>query len=203
MRPYSVTYTPADDSTNGIATSTNSAAGVAFTQVATNAADNLAHLIIITPSKSVTGNYTITGTDADGKAQTETLATNTTSAVTSVKYYLTVTSVLAPAGITDATVQIGWTDDIVSPTYPLDWASTAAADIQVDVTGTINYTVQETFANVLAGTAAAWSSISALASKTALTASVASVGATAFRVLINSLTTGATFTIYTSQPVRR
>lgn len=203
MRPYSVTYTPADDDDNGLATTTTAAAGVAFTQIATSAADDLAHLILITPTGSVTGNFTITGTDANGDAQSEVLATNTTNPVTSAKYYLTVTSVLSPAGIGGESVIIGWTDDVVSPTYPLDWASTAQAAITIDVTGTINFTVQETLANVLGGVAASWTSITALASKTAITSSVAVAGATAFRVLINSLTSGATFTIYTSQPVRR
>lgn len=204
MRPYSITYTPADDSATGFR---SNATGTDFALTATSAADNLAHLVIFDPD-GTPDLHTITvdlvGTDADGKAQTETITLSADgSATTSTKYYLTFTSATPSATIGAETVDIGWTDDIVSPTYPLDYASTAQADIAVAVTGTINYTVQETFANVLAGVAAAWSSISALTSKTALTASQADAGATAFRVLVNSLTSGATFTIYTVQPVRR
>lgn len=200
MRPYTITYTPADDSINGLATATNSASGVAFTQVATSAADNLAHLIIITPSGSVSGNFTISGTDANGKIQTEVLATNTTSAVTSVKYYLTVTSVLAPSGIGAATVQIGWTDDIISLTYPISWCSAYAANIYVDISGTISFDIQQTFDNVLAGVTPSWVSIAALAAKTADTYGNAAIGATAIRILFNSLTAGATLKLTTDQP---
>ena len=204
MRPYSKTYTPTPADDNGLATTVGGTSGVAFVQIATTVGtDGLAHLILITPDGSITGNFTITGTDADGDAQTEVLTTNTTNAVTSAKYYATVTSVLAPAGIGSANVIIGWTDVNVSPIYPLDWASTAQAAITISVTGTINFTVQETLANVLSGVAAAWSSIAALANKTAITSSVSVAGATAFRVLINSLTSTPTYTIYTSQPVRR
>lgn len=202
MRPYSVSYTPADDSTNGLATTVNVAAGLPFTQQHTDMGDSLAHLIIITPSGSITGNFTITGTDVDGKAQTEVLATDTTNPVTSVNYYLTVTSVLSPAGIGAETVQIGWTDDVISKTFPIDWASSAAHDIYVDISGTINFTVQETFANLLAGITPSWNAITALASKTGDTFGQADIGATAWRLLINSLTSGATVTIQTSQPVR-
>jgi hypothetical protein len=203
MRPHTVTYSPADDDDNGLATTTTAAAGVAFTQIATSAGDDLAHLILITPTGSVTGNYTITGTDANGNAQTEVLATDTTNAVTSVKYYLTVTSVLSPAGIGGESVIIGWTDDVVGPTYVLDWASNNAANIYVDVTGTIDFDIQQTFDNVLAGATASWVAISALDSKTADTYGNAAVGATAFRLLLNSLASTPTIKISTSQAVRR
>lgn len=207
MRPTFVSYTPADDDTDGFGNDLPGTSGVAFALTATTVGDSMAHLVIITPSGSVTGNYSLTGTDADGITQTETLATNTTNAVTSVKYYKTLTQVLAPTGIGAETVDIGWTDDVVSPTFPIDWASTAAANIFVDISGTINFTIQETFGDVLKPGAVPasypWASISALASKTADTYGQTSVGATAFRVLLNSLTASATIGYYTDQPVRR
>ena len=202
MRPAIISYTPADDDTDGFANDVNTTAGNPFTLAATSAGDGMAHLVIITPSGSVTGNYTLTGTDADGKAQTETVATSTTNPVTSTKYFLTLTQVLAPAGIGANTVNIGWTDDAISPTYPIDWPSPEAANIFVDITGTIDFTVQQNFANVLAGEAGSWNAITALAAKTADTYGQAAIGATAFRLLVNSLTAGATVTIYTDQPVR-
>jgi len=107
MYNYKASYTPADDDTDGFANDVAGTSGVAFVLAATTPADGLGHLVIITPSGSVTGSYIITGTDASGLYQTETLATNTTNAVTSVKYYKTLTSVLAPSGIGAETVDIG------------------------------------------------------------------------------------------------
>lgn len=205
MRPTLVSFTPADDDTDGFADDVAGVDGEPFVLAATTPDDNMAHLVIITPSGSVTGDYVLTGTDQDGQVQTETLATDTTNAVTSAKYYKTLTQVLAPSGIGAETVDIGWTDDAVSPTYPLDWPSQANANIFVDISGTINFTVQECFGNVWVITPSTqpWSNISALASKTADTYGQSSVGATGFRVLLNSLTAGATVSYYTDQPVRR
>jgi len=200
MRPYSKSFTPADDSTNGLATSVGGTSGVAIVQQNTDMGDSLAHLVIITPSGSITGSFVITGTNENGDALTETLATNTTNPVTSTNYFLTVTSVLAPAGIGAETVQIGWTDDVVSFWYPIDWPRTAAHDIYVDISGTIDYDIQQTFANVLAGVTPSWVAIAALDNKTGDTFGQASPGATAWRILINSLTAGATIKVQTSQP---
>lgn len=203
MRPYSVSYTPADDDTDGYANDVNTTAGLPFTLAATTVGDSLAHKVIITPSGSVTGNYALTGTDADGKAQTETLATNTTNAVTSTKYFKTLTQVLAPAGIGANTVDIGWTDVGLSQTLPIEWRSVAAAALYVDVSGTINFTVNDTIENIWNYAApsqdADFANISALASKTADTAGSARVGAVAIQLLINSLTAGATIQLQISQ----
>jgi hypothetical protein len=199
MRPNQVTYTPADDDTDGFANDVNAASGVAFTLAATSAADSLAHLVIITPSGSITGSFTLTGTDANGKAQTTTLATNTTNAVTTSLYWLTLTEVLAPAGIGAETVDIGWTDDAVGPTYPIDWRSPYAANIYVDISGTIDFDIQQTFDNVLAGDTPSWVAISALDSKTADTYGNPAIGATAIRLLVNSVSAGATIKITTNQ----
>ena len=211
MRPYSVTYTPAALSATGLASAVATVFAVVNTYAltATSAADSLAHIITFA-GKAATDysgrTVTVTGTNENGAAKTEVIAAgpNGAASVSTTGYFLTVTSVSMSGATSGAdTFDIGWTGVSVAPWYVLDYASTANADIAIGVTGTINYTVQQTFANVLAGVAAAWTSIAALASKTALTADQAAAGATAFRVLVNSLTTTATFTIYTVQPVRR
>lgn len=137
-------FDPATEDTDAYANDVAGTSGVAFVLAATAAGDSLAHKVIITPSGSVTGNYTLTGTDADGRAQTETLATDTTNAVTSAKYYLTCTEVLAPAGIGSETVDIGFVDEFVSGTIPLNSESVAAAVVAVEQSGTINWTIQVT-----------------------------------------------------------
>jgi hypothetical protein len=121
---------PANENTSGFANDVNASSGNPFTLTATSSGDSLAHKVVITPSASVTGDYTITGTDADGRVQTETLATDTTNAVTSVKFYLTLTSVLAPSGIGANTVDIGWADEFASKTIVLDTYSIRAARLK-------------------------------------------------------------------------
>lgn len=86
-----------------------------FALTATEAGDGLAHKVIITPSASVTGNYVITSTNPNGEPQTETLATDTTNAVTSAKYHLSLTSVKSPSGLSTNNVDIGWTAASVTP----------------------------------------------------------------------------------------
>jgi hypothetical protein len=204
MRPFVIDIDVADEDTDGFADDKTAAAGVAIPLTVTAPTDGLAHKVVITPSGSVTGNYTLTGTDSDGDAQTETLATDTTNAVTSVKYYKTLTSVLAPSGIGAATVDIGWADEVASQTIMLDWRSSFQANLAVDVTDTLNFTVQEAWDNVWSEESPQqtgnWLNITALASKTADTASQASYGAVAARLILNSYSTGAELQLYVNQP---
>lgn len=199
---------PANEDTDGFANDVNSSAGTAFTLAATSAGDNLAHKIIITPSGSVTGNYTITGTDADGRVQSEILATDTTNAVTSAKYYLTLTSVLAPSGIGAETVDIGWVDEVSSKTIVLDTYAINPCVVQVKVTGTINYDVEDTaqapFTRPDSGafTIASQADLAWLndANFTAQTASKGSElgtpGIRAARVVVNSYSSGAELQVW-------
>lgn len=103
------------EDTNNIAAGVTAASGVAFTLITDLMSDSLAHKIIITPSGSVTGNYTIAGKNADGASVSETLATNTTNAVTSVNYYASDFVITAPPGLGVETVDIGYTAASVSP----------------------------------------------------------------------------------------
>lgn len=111
-----ITGNPTAQDTDGFANDVAAATPgtTLFVLAATSVGDSLAHKVIITPSASVTGSYVITGTDANGQSQTETLATDTTNAVTSAKYYLTLVSVKSPSGLSTNTVDIGWTNAVVS-----------------------------------------------------------------------------------------
>lgn len=208
MKPTKLSYTPADDDADGIANDVAALAGVALALAAAGPGDGLAHLIIITPSGSISGSFTITGTDADGLPQTETLASDTTNAVTTTKYYKTVTEVLA-ATLGAETVDIGWTDDAVSPSFPLNWRQDQFhVSLGVDVTGTIDYTVQHTFdilhpqENNVADPAPStfkWWPHASLVGKTADTDGNYAFPVTATRLLINSLTAGATIDFHIVQ----
>jgi len=117
-------------------------AGAELALAANDAGDNLAHLIVITPSGSVTGDYVITGTGPNGQAQSETVATDTTNAVTSTLYFLTVTSVTAPAGIGSETVDIGWAANSVTPWRAVDPRMTHMMFGCRIVTGSPTFTLQ-------------------------------------------------------------
>jgi hypothetical protein len=208
---YQIDMDMATEDTDAYANDVTAASGAPFTLLTTSAGDSLAHKVVITPSGSVTGNYTITGTDADGRAQTEVLATNTTSAVTSVKYYLTLTSVLAPSGLGAETVDIGWADEVASYTILLNDSSGYQAGVMVDHTGTANWTIQVTNQDLSKNTTAPfdfddqedifWFADTAFTSKSADTAaSLVIRGLTAMRVVLNSFTAGAELQIFVTNP---
>jgi hypothetical protein len=197
MRPKAFSYTPSAADTDAFANDVNASSGNPFTLAATSTTDSLAHKVIITPSGSVTGNYPITGTDADDNAQSETLATNTTNAVTSAKYYKTITSVLAPSGIGANTVDIGWTDVAISKTIPVDHLQdTPSITINTAVTGTINYSVQSSCDDPwVAGTYPAqgtWETSGTITGKTANFTGTYTAHIRSIRLLVNSCSAGAT-----------
>ena len=203
MRPNTIDIDVADASLTGFRSNITGAGP--WVPTTTTPTDGLAHQISIR-NDSVTDysgqTFTAVGTDANGKAISEAITGPGNGAtVESTLYYKTYTLLTASgAGISTDTFDLGWVDEVASITYPIDFYSPYACAIQVDVTGTIDFTVQETFVNVLTGDAAIWSNISALASKTADTASVATIGATAIRVIVNSYSSGAELQMYTSQP---
>lgn len=138
--------------------------------------------------------FTITGTDEDGVAQTLAMTgLNATTGETS-EYWSTVTQI-ASDDATANDVKFGTVDEIQTKTYPLNFYSSEAATISVDVTGTIDFTVQETFESILNMSSpavnATWSDITALADKTADTTSTALKNATAVRITVNSYSSGA------------
>lgn len=205
-------FDPDTEDTDYFANDVTASAGNPFTLAATTTADTLAHKIIITPSGSVTGNYSITGTDADGRTQTETLATDTTNAVTSAKYWASLTSILAPAGIGSETVDIGFVDEFASQTIPLDAESGYPATVSVDHTGTANWTIQTTAQDIRELNLSApfafssqedlfWFSDGNFTTKSADTNnSLALRGLTAMRFIANSYSAGAEVQMFVTQP---
>lgn len=146
MEVLTITGTSVAADTDGYANNVTADPGEALTLAATVPGDSLAHKVIITPSGSVTGNYTITGTGPQGESQTETLATDTTNAVTSAKYYKSVTEVLAPDTLGAETVDIGWTAASVSAWKVIPKFAGFPIGIGVTVSsGSPTYTLQHTY----------------------------------------------------------
>ena len=202
MRPNIIDLDVADASLTGFATGLTGA-GPFTTFTVTTATDGLAHQLSITSAANISAlTLTVVGTDVNGAALSEAITGPNATTVESVNYFKTITSITASATLGANTMDIGWVDEVTSITYPIDWRSPYACNLAVDVTGTINFTAQQTFVNVLAGETAIWSDITALASKTADTVSTAAVGATAIRIIINSYSSGAELQLYTSQSTR-
>lgn len=201
MRPKIFDIDPANASLTGFR---SNATGVDFALTSTSSGDGLAHQVSIR-NDAVTDHsgktFTLSGTDPDGKSQTEVVTgPGSVSTVESAKYFLTLTSVTPSASIDADTMDIGWVDEVQSQTIMVDAKAWVGAQIAVDVTGTINYTVEETSSNIQAGDAAHWFAISSLAAKTADVTSSGSIGMRAIRLTVNSYTDGAEIQMSVAQP---
>lgn len=208
MKPqYFGTYTPQDDNLTGFASNVT---GATWTLSATTPNDSLAHLVTIRNDAATDHSgktALLTGTDADGRAQTETMALPAgTATTTSTKYFKTLTSIVPSATIGGDTMDIGWKDTCITPMYPVNWRQGPPFSISVgvDISGTINYDVQHRFDNIWGSATtgqgdSGWFDHSSIAAKTADADGNYAYPITAARVLVNSLTAGATFTWYIIQ----
>ena len=197
MRPKTWTYTPADNSLTGYL---SNATGATWTLTATTPNDGLAHQVTIrndsaTDHSAKTG--TLVGTDADDKAITEVLQLPGTSAtVTSTKYYKTLTSVVPSATIGADTMDIGWNDVAISKTIPSNFAGFNGISVGVVITGTISIDVQHTLNDVFdSSVTPTWADHASLAAITASADGNYAYPVTAIRLLVNSLTAGATVSL--------
>lgn len=178
--------------------------------------DGFAHQISILDTATVDqsgATFTVTGTDADGHAQTEAITGPTSgAAVESSKYFKTISSIAIASGAGSGTVSVGTVDEVASKTYVLPHSEQNAAVFQVDVTGTINYDIQVTLQDPYTrGLAApfdfddqedlAWVNDGNFGAKTAdLLSPLAQPGARAFRIVTNSYTDTAELQVYATFP---
>lgn len=101
--------------------------------------------VTITPAgNESTNNFTITGTNWNGDTISEVLAGQNATASTSVLDYKTVTSVV-PENATAAAVEVGTAQSGGSRWMRLDSWANAQVGVQVNVSGTIDYSVEQTF----------------------------------------------------------
>lgn len=200
----------------------SNATGGTWTLTETTPGDSIAHQISIrndsaTDHSAKTAD--LTGTDADGRTQLETINLPAASAtVESTKYFLTLTSVVPSASIGADTMDIGFVDETASQTIPLDWRARTPATIHIVVTGTINYDVEGTLENPFTRTIDRykdnvapftftdqndlnWVNDGNFAARTATTLDdLAVAGYRAIRIIINSYTDGAELQVFITQP---
>jgi len=147
MRPLYKLYSPATEDTDGLV---NDATGATspLTQLSTGPGDGLAHQIAIVSAANLSAiTFTLTGTDADGVALVEAVTGPNATTVESTGYFKTVTSIAISATLGANTVDLGWADEFVTPTIQLNTYAQGVSG-NVDVTGTIDYTVQATNSDI-------------------------------------------------------
>lgn len=216
MRLKEYDIDPADVDADGIAESQTPAAGGAQNLtldgalisggVFTDAAGGR-QIAIASDGNDSARTFTVTGTDPDGYALTEAVTGPNIATVESAEYFKTVTSITVDDDTAGA-ITVGTVDELVTQTIPINWRADTAAALNVNVTDTIDFTVQQTFDNVLRGGLpnqsayqnAQWIDIAALADKTADTTSTSTLGATAVRLMINSYSSGAEVQMNVNQP---
>lgn len=196
MLPIRYSFTPANASTTGFAASVT---GATFTLTANAATDGLAHRVTVlnnTATDHSGKTLTFTGTSVDGVAQTETIAAPGSSAtVTTTGYYKGLASVTVSATIGADTFSIGWNNQFISPTIGTDRGG-GIVGLNVIVTGTINYTVQQTLDDIQAANRStiAWlnNDDTTLVGATASANGNYIAGIIGTRLVVNSYSSGAT-----------
>ncbi len=199
MRPKSFSYTPADDNLIGFK---SNATGATWALTTTTAGDGLAHQVTIRNDAATDHSAKtaiLVGTDADGRALTETVnLPGNAATVTSTKYFKTLTSVTPSATIGADTMDIGWKDTCITPSYPCNRVQGAfgnpTVSFGVDITGTINYDAQATIDNIydVLESNCSWFDHGTVAAATADAYHNYVTPIVAMRLMINSLTSGAT-----------
>jgi len=229
MRPKRLDIDPAASDPDGLADGNSSAGATltldgALTSGGTfTSADGLARRISIIDlgaDDQSGATFTFTGTDADGRTQTEAITGPGVSAtVTSTKYFKTIEALpTIGSPVAGATVDVGTVDEFATQTIPIDTYSPTPATVQFDITGTIDLDVEVSLENPykrLWGEAAenaspfttadqedlAWVVDANLAGETAnVVDSLGSAGIRAIRITSNSFTDGAEVQVFITQP---
>jgi hypothetical protein len=141
-------------------------------------------------------NFTITGTNDYGQAVSEVLAGPNNNTVNSVRNYLTVTAISVSAtlgtAVTVDTISVG-----ASGAIPLDqYLNPFSVTMTVEVTGTVNVTAQYTTDDVFGSSAPfTWFTCTGMLALTASASNIAVAPVTAVRLLTNSGTGTAVFSV--------
>ena len=149
--------------------------------------------------------FTVTGIDANGVAATEAVTGASGAPGTSVttKFYKSVSSITHTGSVagTFTAGTVGTTLSTSSQMIPLNSYNRVPVEVSVQITGTINFSIKETFDKIMGGillsdtvlpSAATLVTPTALSAKTANTVAPLDIGATGMVIVINSYSTGAT-----------
>jgi hypothetical protein len=144
MQPIQVSVGPLVAANDQAIAATQTPAGTTLTLTATPVVLDAPRQIVITSAGNDSGiTFTVVGTGYSGQAQTEVIAGANASTATSVLNFATVSSITASGAIAGA-VKAGTTAVAGSRWVRFDSWANAQSSVQVDVSGTVNYTVQVT-----------------------------------------------------------
>jgi hypothetical protein len=147
MRPINISLAPAAASATQIVatTSTGITTGTALT-IANGTLDVPRQVIVTTSSASDNSQLVnLVGTNYNGQTISESITTNSSAAVASVGYYKTITSATYVGTTTVGTIAVGTNGVSSTVVIPVDVnADPTNATVQVQVVGTVTYTVEYT-----------------------------------------------------------
>ena len=115
-------------------------AGVATSTVAVN-------VLVTSDGNDSTRTYTVTGTNASGYTIAETITGPNATTVYTTRFFKTVTEVDVVGGATVGNITVGFSVVGTATPIPLDIHGFPQVSLQVTVTGTANFTVQQTLDN--------------------------------------------------------
>ena len=214
MKTVTLNLAPATLDADGISANTSSAGtsvaldGALISGGVFTSSDGLGRIITIADSNTATQSdvtFTVVGTDTNDDAISDTITGPASGAtVVSTKFFKTVSSITVSAaqgGTEKVNVgTINTTLSAVSEAVPLNFYSRDAAVVSVDIGGTINFTIQQTFDSILevkdSSGSISWEDVTALASKTADTTAQVSLGAKAVRLKVNTYSAAATAQVH-------
>lgn len=146
MRPIQITttsFTGADG--NGIAEAQQRTGAGDLTLVSSTVTLTPPRFVTLTSLGNLSGvTFTITGTAPNGSDQTEQIAGPNANTVTTTLTFATITAI-STSGTVGSDVEAGFTQSGYSGWWPLDiYTPNQVTTISVNVTGTINYSVEYT-----------------------------------------------------------
>jgi hypothetical protein len=205
MRAKYFSFSPSAVDTDGLADGLTGAGPWDSGDFVTTATpDGLAHQLNLTSAQNLSAlTITLTGTDADDNAITEDVTGPNATTVESTKYFKTLTAVSSSGTLSTNTLDIGWVDEFVSKTIPLDHYANNPATVQLTVGGTIDVDIEDTISDIRdGGTQDSWTWLTD-ANFDDATASVggelATHGIRAIRLKANSYSSSATVDLAITQ----
>jgi hypothetical protein len=200
MRPKRFSYTFAALDADGFAAAVTGAIQTTpWTTILGSPANGCAHQTTLTlaSGSSLAGvTITVTGTDAEGRTQTEAIA-GPSGTTNMTKYFATVTSITSSATLGASTMNVGWTTLCSTPAIPVAVYPHDGAVVSISP-ASCTLTMQQTVSPIYDTAAASvvWQTL--IASGTAAAVAQALIGITAIRALV-SVSSPGTLTIDIAQ----
>jgi hypothetical protein len=199
MRPKRLSYTFAALDADGFANDvTGNIATTPWTTILGSPADGCAHQTTLASSADIhLITITVSGTDAEGRVQTEAIAGPASNTVNLTKYFKTLTSITSSATLGANTMDVGWTTLCATPIYPVAIYPHDGPVVSISP-ASCTVTMQQTVSNIFDTAAASvvWQTL--IASGTAVAVAQGLIGITAIRALITVSSPG-TLTIDVAQ----